>query len=38
MKIETEIVSIDKDTVVCKASVSIGDRVVATGLAEEKER
>ena len=36
MKIETEIVSIDKDTVVCKASVSIGDRVVATGLAEEK--
>ena len=36
MRIETEIVSIDKDTVVCKAAVSIGDRVVATGLAEEK--
>ena len=36
MKIVTDIVSIDKDTVVCKAAVSIGDRVVATGLAEEK--
>ena len=36
LKIETEIVSIDKDTVVCKAAVSIGDKVVATGLAEEK--
>ena len=36
MKIVTDIVSIDKDTVVCKATVSIGDRVVATGLAEEK--
>ena len=36
MKIETEVVSIDKDTVVCKAAVSIGDKVVATGLAEEK--
>ena len=36
MKIETEVVSIDKDAVVCKAAVSIGDKVVATGLAEEK--
>ena len=36
MKIETEIVSLDKDTAVCKATISIGDRVVATGLAEEK--
>ena len=35
-KIETEIVSIDKDTVVCKATVSIGDAVIATGLAEER--
>ena len=35
-KIETEIVSIDKDTVVCKATVSIGDAIVATGLAEER--
>ena len=29
MKIETEIVSIDKETVVCKATISIGDKVVA---------
>ena len=36
MKIETEIVSLDKDTAICKATISIGDRVVATGLAEEK--
>ncbi len=35
-KIETEIVSIDKDTVVCKATISINDVVVATGHAEEK--
>ena len=35
-KIETEIVSIDQTTVVCKATVSINDTVIATGLAEEK--
>ena len=35
-KIETEIVSIDETTVVCKATVSINDTVIATGLAEEK--
>jgi hypothetical protein len=35
-KIETEIVSIDQTTVVCKAIVSINDTVIATGLAEEK--
>ena len=36
LRIETEIVSIDKDTVVCKATISINDVVVATGHAEEK--
>ena len=36
LKIETEIVSIDKDTVVCKATVSVAGNVIATGLAEEK--
>ena len=36
LKIETEIVSIDKDTVVCKAIVSVAGNVIATGLAEEK--
>ena len=36
LKIETEIVSIDKDTVVCKATVTVGGNVIATGLAEEK--
>ena len=35
-KIETEIVSIDQTTVVCKATVSINGTVIATGLAEEK--
>ena len=35
-KIETEIVSIDETTVVCKATVSINGTVIATGLAEEK--
>ena len=35
-KIETEIVSIDQTTVVCKAIVSINGTVIATGLAEEK--
>ena len=35
-KIETETVSIDKDTVVCKATISINNMVVATGHAEEK--
>ena len=36
LRIETEIVSIDKDTVVCKATVTVGGNVIATGLAEEK--
>ena len=35
-KIETETVSIDKDTVVCKATISVNGVVVATGHAEEK--
>jgi len=35
-KIETEVISIDKDTVVCKATISLNGVVVATGLAEEK--
>ena len=35
-KIETEVISIDKDTVVCKASISLNGIVVATGHAEEK--
>ncbi len=35
-KIETETVSIDKDTVVCKATISLSGNVLATGLAEEK--
>ena len=35
-KIETETVSIDKDTVVCKATISLNGNVLATGLAEEK--
>jgi len=36
LRIETEIVSIDKDTVVCKATVTVGGNVIATGLAEER--
>ena len=36
LKIETEIVSIDKDVVVVKAIVTIAGNVIATGLAEEK--
>ena len=36
LKIETEIVSIDKDTVVCRATVSVAGNVIATGLAEER--
>ena len=36
LRIETEIVSIDKDTVVCKATVTVSGNVIATGLAEEK--
>ena len=36
MKIVTDIVSIDKDTVVCKATVTVGGNVIATGLAEER--
>lgn len=35
-KIETEVISIDKDTVVCKATISLNGVVIATGLAEEK--
>lgn len=35
-KIETDIVSIDKETVVVKATISVSGNVVATGLAEEK--
>ena len=35
-KIETEVISIDKDTVVCKATISLNGNVLATGLAEEK--
>ena len=35
-KIETEVISIDKDTVVCKATISLNEVVIATGLAEEK--
>ena len=35
LKIETEIVSIDKDVVVVKAIVTIAGNVIATGLAEE---
>ncbi len=35
-KIETEVISIDKDTVVCKATISLSGNVIATGLAEEK--
>ena len=35
-KIETEVISIDKDTVVCKATISLSGNVLATGLAEEK--
>ena len=35
-KIETEVISIDKDTVVMKATGIIGDKVIATGHAEEK--
>ena len=35
-KIETEVISIDKDTVVCKATISVNGVVVATGHAEEK--
>ena len=33
MKIVTDIVSIDKDTVVCKATVTVAGNVIATGLA-----
>ncbi len=36
LKIETEIVSIDKDVVVVKAIVTIAGNVIATGLAEER--
>ena len=36
LKIETEIVSIDKDTVVCKATVHVGGTLIATGHAEER--
>ena len=36
LRIETEIVSIDKDTVVCKATVTVAGNVIATGLAEER--
>ena len=36
LKIETEIVSIDKDVVVVKAIVSVAGNVIATGLAEER--
>jgi len=35
-KIETDIISIDKETVVVKATISVSGSVVATGLAEEK--
>ena len=35
-KIETDIISIDKETVVVKATISVSGNVVATGLAEEK--
>ena len=38
LKIETEIVSIDKDVVVVKAIVTIAGNVIATGLAEEKDQ
>lgn len=36
LQILTEIISIDKDTVVMKASGLIGEKVIATGHAEEK--
>jgi spore germination protein GerM len=36
LQILTEIISIDKETVVVKASGLIGDKVIATGHAEEK--
>jgi len=36
LQIHTEIISIDKDTVVMKATGIIGDKVIATGHAEEK--
>ena len=36
LEIHTEIISIDKDTVVMKATGIIGDKVIATGHAEEK--
>ena len=36
MKIVTDIVSIDKDTVVCKATVHVGGTLIATGHAEER--
>ena len=36
LEITTEIVSIDKDTVITKASIAIGGRVIATGHSEEK--
>ena len=35
-KLRIEIVSIDKDTVVCKATVTVAGNVIATGLAEER--
>ena len=34
--INTAIVSIDKDTVVCKATVHVGGTLIATGHAEER--
>ena len=36
LRIETEIMHNDKETCVVKATVSINDKIVATGLAEEK--
>ena len=38
LQILTEIISIDKDTVVMKASGLIGDKVIATGHAEENRK